>query len=233
MSPRPGSIEEDVMAMEIYWGSGSPFAWRALLALEVKRVPYESHLIQFSKGEQRTPEYLAMNPRGKVPTLRDGDYVVYESVAVLGYLDAKVPEPPLFGTTPEQRGTILRHVAETDAYLQPALVTTAQAIFSGQLKEKEAAVREAVATIHQELAAVEKDLAKSPWVAASSLSAADIVLFPFVQIIQRAAGKPEASALDLGLLPLRERYPSIAAWIGRIEALPGYERTYPPHWRES
>jgi glutathione S-transferase len=221
------------MAIEIFWGSGSPFAWRALLALEVKRLPYESHLIQFSKGEQKEPSYLALNPRGKVPTLRDGSYVVYESVAILGYLDAKYPAVPLFGATPEERGTILRHVAETDAYLQPALVTTAQAIFSGQVKEKEAAVREAVATIHQELATVEKDLAKSPWLAGPSVSAADLVLFPFVQIVQRAAGKPEAAALDHGFLPLRERYPAIATWVGRVEALPGYERTYPPHWRES
>lgn len=221
------------MAIEIYWGSGSPFAWRALLALEVKRLPYESHLIQFSKGEQREPSYLAMNPRGKVPTLRDGDYVVYESVAILGYLDAKYPQVPLFGTSPEERGTILRHVAETDAYLQPALVTTAQAVFSGQAKEKAAAVKDAVATIHQELATVEKSLAKSAWIAGSAVSAADLVVFPFVQILQRAAAKPDAAALDLGLLPLRERYPAIAAWVGRVEGLPGYERTYPPHWRES
>jgi glutathione S-transferase len=221
------------MAIEIFWGSGSPFAWRALLALEVKRLPYESHLIQFSKGEQKEPSYLALNPRGKVPTLRDGSYVVYESVAILGYLDAKYPAVPLFGTTPEERGTILRHVAETDAYLQPALVTTAQAIFSGQAKEKATAVLEAVATIHRELATVEKDLAQSPWLAGPSISAADLVVFPFVQIVQRAAGKPEAAALDLGFLPLRERYSAIAGWVGRVEALPGYERTYPPHWRES
>jgi glutathione S-transferase len=47
----------------------------------------------------------------------------------------------------------------------------------------------------------------------------------------RAAGKDAAKALNMGLLPLERHYPRIADWRGRIAALPGYERTYPPHWR--
>jgi len=39
------------MALEVYWGSGSPFAWRVLLTLEVKRLDYESELLEFSKGD--------------------------------------------------------------------------------------------------------------------------------------------------------------------------------------
>jgi glutathione S-transferase len=40
-----------------------------------------------------------------------------------------------------------------------------------------------------------------------------------------------ARPLELGFLPLGEHHPALAAWVERIEALPGYERTYPPHWR--
>jgi hypothetical protein len=40
-----------------------------------------------------------------------------------------------------------------------------------------------------------------------------------------------ARPLELGFLPLETTYPALAAWVKRIEALPGYERTYPPHWR--
>jgi glutathione S-transferase len=47
----------------------------------------------------------------------------------------------------------------------------------------------------------------------------------------RAAGKEAARPLDLNLLPLEKTYPVIASWRDRIRALPGYERTYPPHWR--
>ena len=57
------------MALELWWGSGSPYSWRALLALEHKRLPYVSHLVQFSKQEHRSPQMLQMNPRGRVPVL--------------------------------------------------------------------------------------------------------------------------------------------------------------------
>ena len=60
------------MAIDIYWGSGSPYSWRALLALEYKRIPYRSHLLQFSKQEHKSPQMLRMNPRGRVPVLQDG-----------------------------------------------------------------------------------------------------------------------------------------------------------------
>ncbi|MGQ0657219.1 MAG: glutathione S-transferase family protein [Chromatiales bacterium] len=81
------------MTLEVYWGSGSPFAWRALLALEVKRLQYVSHQLQFSRQEHKSPEFLRLNPRGKVPVLKDGDFVVYESLAIMKYLDDKYAEP--------------------------------------------------------------------------------------------------------------------------------------------
>ena len=63
------------MAIDVYWGSGSPYAWRVLLALEYKRLQYTSHILQFSKQEHKSPQMLALNPRGRVPVLKDGDYV--------------------------------------------------------------------------------------------------------------------------------------------------------------
>ncbi len=80
------------MAIEVFWGSGSPFAWRVLLALEFKKLPYVSHLLQFSKQEHKSPQMLALNPRGRVPVLKDGDYVCFESLAILYYLDLKYPD---------------------------------------------------------------------------------------------------------------------------------------------
>ena len=95
------------MAIEVYWGSGSPYAWRVLLALEHKGLPYTAHLLQFSKQEHKSPHLLQMNPRGRVPVLKDGEYVCFESLAILYYLDRKYPDPPIFGTTPEEGGTIM------------------------------------------------------------------------------------------------------------------------------
>jgi glutathione S-transferase len=80
------------MALEVYWASGSPFAWRVLLTLAVKRLPYQSRLLSFAKGENKSAEYLAMNPRGKVPTLKDGDFALYESLAIMALSLLKTPK---------------------------------------------------------------------------------------------------------------------------------------------
>ncbi len=81
----------------IYWASGSPFAWRAVLTAELKGIDYESKLLSFGDGDLRKAEYLEMNPRGKVPVLRAGSEFIYESLAIMTYLDKAFPEPPLFG----------------------------------------------------------------------------------------------------------------------------------------
>ena len=115
--------------LEVFWGSGSPYAWRVLLALEVKQVPYTSRPIQFSKGEHKTPEFLAMNPRGKVPVVRFGDFTLYESTAILAWLDREWPERPIFGRDTSEHGQIWRAVAEIDAYLQPEAMRMARPIY--------------------------------------------------------------------------------------------------------
>ena len=108
------------MSIELYWGSGSPFAWRVMLTLEIKGLPYQSKLLEFSKQQHKAPEYLALNPRGKVPALKDGDFAVYESLAIMAYLDRKYPQPPLFGTTAEETGSIWQMICEAESYLAPA-----------------------------------------------------------------------------------------------------------------
>src|ERR1700712_386853 len=117
------------MALTLYWGSGSPFSWRVLLALEHKGLPYESQMLHFDKQEHQSPQMLKMNPRGRVPVLKDADYVVFESVAVLYYLDMKYPQRPIFGTTPEEAGVIMRVIWEFAAYAEPALIKITGAVF--------------------------------------------------------------------------------------------------------
>jgi glutathione S-transferase len=63
-------------------------------------------------------------------------------------------------------------------------------------------------------------------------SAADLVVFPGIMLLLRAMEKREAGELRSRFLPMDVTYPAIARWIKRMEQLPGYERTYPPHWRD-
>src|SRR5690348_16085563 len=53
--------DTSLMSIDVYWGSGSPFSWRVLLALELKRLPYANHLLQFSKQEHKSPQMLSLN----------------------------------------------------------------------------------------------------------------------------------------------------------------------------
>jgi len=85
--------------------------------------------------------------------------------------------------------------------------------------------------MREELSRLDTALAHSDWLVGSQVSAADIALFPLIQLILRAASKDAAKSLNLGLLPLGQSYPNIAAWVRRVEAIPGYEKTYPPHWK--
>lgn len=220
------------MVLELYGGSGSPFSWRVLLTLEVKQLKYESKILEFSKQENRSPAYLKLNPRARVPTLRDGDFVLYESLAIMAYLEAKYPEPPIFGRTPQETGTIWRLISEHDSYLREPAFKVIRPLYFGGVSEKREEILAAAKTVHEELARLEAALSKFPWLAGDAISAADIAVFPGIQSLLRAASKEEAKPLDLGFLPLSERYPNLAAWMKRVEGIPGYERTYPPHWRQ-
>jgi glutathione S-transferase len=219
------------MALELYWVSGSPFSWRVMLTLEMKRLPYESKLLEGSKEEHKSPGYLELNPRGKAPTLKDGDFVLYESLAIRAYLDRKHPEPSILGRNPQETGLIWRAISETDSYLLEPAFKVVIPLYFGRGMEKTDEIQSAAATIRQELGRINAALSHSVWIVGSQISAADIALFPFVQTLLRAASKDAAKPLDLGFLPLDERYPNIAAWVKRVEAMPGYEKTYPPHWK--
>lgn len=221
------------MAIEIFWGSGSPYSWRVLLFAEAKGIPYESRLLQFSKREHKTPEFLAMNPRGKLPVLREGAAVVCESLAILTYLERTKAEPAMFGRSPLESAHVVQALSEFVAYVEPAVEDLTLPLYFGRWKDEGDKVRRAVAALPDELGRLEATLARQPYLVGDTLSAADIVAFPHVMAIDRAAGRPGAETFAITFAPVGDKYPAIGAWMKRIQALPGYERTYPPHWRQS
>lgn len=220
------------MALELWWGSGSPYSWRALLALEHKRLPYVSNLLQFAKQEHRSPAMLAMNPRGRVPVLKDGDYVVYESLAILRYLDRKYPEIPIFGATAEEEGTIMRVICEYQSYAEDHIAKLIYAILFQGVEGHMDEIERALNFVMTEARTIETRLATSAWLVGEAFSAADIVVFPGIKQLLRVLERREAEDLRARVQPIETNFPAIDAWIKRIEALPGYERTYPPHWKE-
>jgi len=216
--------------IDIYWASGSCNSWCVLLALQLKRIPHASKLIAFSKKEHKTPEYLALNPRGKVPCLVDGDYVLYESLAILTYLDRKYPDPPLYGGDPREAGTITRLCSEFRCYVEPGLDRLLIPIIRGKTEDR-SELGAAAQPVQKELAVYEGLLDGHDYLWGDRLSAADLVVFPGIQQLRRQLAKKEVQALDLGFGRYEERYPRLSEWNRRIEAIPGYELTYPPHWK--
>ena len=83
------------MALDFYFGSGSPFAWKVWLVLEHKGIPYTAKRLSFDADETRKPEFLAINPRGRVPTIVDDGFALYESNAICEYLEEQYPQKPL------------------------------------------------------------------------------------------------------------------------------------------
>jgi glutathione S-transferase len=220
------------MAIVLYAGSGSPYSWRVALSLTLKGLEHETRVLEFSRGETRTPEFRALNPRGKVPVLVDGDTVVHESLAILGYLDAAYPAIRLSGQSPRDVARIWCVVSEVESYLAPATRDLTTPLYKGAVDDLDR-LREVSATVHGELRRLDDRLAASAFLAGPHPTLADVYAYPTVHTILRGAGKPVAAELDLGFLPLSQRHGPVAGWLSRMAALPGVDATYPPHWRTS
>ena len=216
---------------ELYFISGSPPCWTAMLAMAVKGLAYTPRRLDNAKREQKSPEFLAVNPRGQVPVLVEGGNTVCETLAVLAYLDAAYPTPPLFGSSPAETARVWQSLSECDAYLRERVSAITRPLFRGKGEAFAEQIAEAAEPVRAELARLETTLSAEPWLAGAALSAADLTTYPVVMQLMRAAGREEAAPHALGVYPLAEHFQSLAAWAGRIEALPGYEDAYPPHWK--
>ncbi|HEX4338987.1 MAG TPA: glutathione S-transferase family protein [Polyangiaceae bacterium] len=219
------------MAYEVYWGSGSPYAWRVLLALTVKGIPFESKLLQFSRGDHKTPEFLAMNPRGRVPVLKDAERVVYESLAIMSYIEKLHPTPPLFGETAGETAAVWQTVMEVDHYLGPLQEELVARVFANDTKGHEDALHGIVKQVREELSIHDGRLARQAYLAGPRLTAADLVLYPTLMLIGRVGTRDTALSVGLGLETLRADHANVDRWARAIESLSGYDATYPPHWR--
>jgi glutathione S-transferase len=95
--------------IKLYDFKSSPNCQRVKVVLAEKNLPYEIVPVDLTKKEQKSPEYLQMNPYGKVPVLTDDSTVLYESLIINEYLEEKYPKPPLLPKDPAKkaRGRIL------------------------------------------------------------------------------------------------------------------------------
>lgn len=212
------------MAITFYYGAGSPFAWRVWLALEHKGIGHERKVLSFADGDTRKPEFVALNPRHQVPVITDGDFTLYESAAIMEYLEELKPQPALFPGDAKGRAVVRRMICEADQYFDAANAKLIGNVLFTKPEdwdaEKIAAARDGVlAEVAMWEPAMRGDFL------AGTLSAADFTLYPMLAIALRCEAKNPAVGLRAALPP------KIAAWAARIEKLPYFAKTWPAHWK--
>ncbi|MEO1140416.1 MAG: glutathione S-transferase family protein [Pseudomonadota bacterium] len=219
------------MTLTIYSVSGAPRPWRVLLALTFKALAYETVLLRADEKEHKSEPFLSLNPRGTVPVLTDGTVVIRDSLAAMAWLDRAFPDHPLFGTTPEQAARLWQHTTEISDYLRTAITGVLQPVFFEGADSATPALLAAAKVIRKEVAFVENLIASGGFIDAQTPGAADAVAFPEIRLLQRAIETKPAIMTALGLHETYKQAPNLAAWVSRIETLPGYDLTRPPHWR--
>jgi glutathione S-transferase len=215
------------MALTFYHGHGSPYSWRVWLALEHLGLPYELKVMSFAEKDLTKPEFIAINPRHQVPTIVHDGYALWESLAILEYLDEIAPARRLYPGTPQERARIRRLAREDEEHLDRGGLTP---IYDELYRKPEgvapdeARLVEARKKLDHELDYFGREL-RGPFLAGEAPTAADFVVYPDIAYVKRIGAKKPESKLA-GILP-----PPIAQWAARIEALPYFEKTFPPHWR--
>jgi glutathione S-transferase len=204
--------------MKLYVNTLSPNVRRVRLTAAVLELSLEEKTLDLGKGEQRSPEYLALNPNGAVPTLVDGDFVLTESRAIMQYLASKKPEAGLVPRDEAARADVVRWQFWDAAHFSPQLGTmTFELIVKPMIGMGEPDARrieEALGNFRRFATVLDKRLDGKPYVVGAALTVADLTL---------ASSLMYAKQVDL---PLPE-FPAIAAWFARITALDGWKKTSP------
>lgn len=203
--------------MKLYGFPGSPNTWKVRAFAHQIGVPLELEIVDLSKGAQRQPQYLALNPTGRTPTLIDGDLKLGESCAIMQYLGAKT-KTALWPDDARTRADIMRWQSW---HLQHWSRGTTPFIFENMVKAilkigppDEKALAQAAEIFHQDAAVLDKHLAAHPYLVNDQLTLADFTVV--APLFYAEAGK----------IPL-ERYGNIKRWLGSQAALPAWQQTAP------
>ncbi|MEM8694006.1 MAG: glutathione S-transferase family protein [Pseudomonadota bacterium] len=221
------------MTLQFWTVSGAPSPWRAALGMAFKGLKYEVHLLSAGQNEHKSDAYLAINPRGTVPTVKDGEMTIGQSIAVLAWLDRKFPASPLFGETLQDAGPIWQRTMDVFDYLPGATSGVLSPIFFDGVDEATDDLKAATKTLQAELKHLTEILSEHPFLSGAKPGAVDAVAFPHVRLIQRAMETKPQIMQDLRLPDLTALSPEIAEWVQRVEALPNVAQTFPPHWSDA
>ena len=198
---------------KLHYHPFSTFSRRIRIALLEKGVEWQLVEVDMGSGAHRQPAYTAINPYGRVPTLEEDGFVLYESTSILEYLEALHPSPALVPGDAKGRALVSMHMKLCDLQLARQ---TGTIIFPKRFLPKdrwdENAMAQAKKEIEKHLAIVEKQIAGKEWMIGDRYSLVEVCYTPFVQF-----------------LPLMEVTPppAVAAWSQRMLERPSAKETAP------
>jgi glutathione S-transferase len=190
--------------MQLYWSPRSR-SFAALWLLEETGQPYERVLTDISTGAQRNIEYLAINPMGKVPALKDGEVALAESAAILAYVAERYPEARL--TPPigdPKRARFLYWLFFVPGCIEPAMVQIAT-------KLEMSSVAAGWGDAKRVFDVLDTALANGPWILGENFSAADVAIGAALNFSVRL----------FKMVPSRA---SFDAYLARCVARPAFQR---------
>jgi glutathione S-transferase len=190
--------------MKLYWAPQSRAA-TALWMMEETGQPYERVLIDINTGAQKTPEYLAVNPMGKVPALQDGEATLAEVPAICAYVAERYPQTKLAPPVGDpRRAKYLHWLFFSSACIESAIV---QIFTKLEIPTRTAGWGDAT----QVFDVLDKALEKGPWLLGDDFFACDVVIGSGLNFAVR----------QFKMVPAR---PSFDRYIDRCTARPAFQR---------
>lgn len=205
--------------MKLYHNPVSPNCRRVLMTAAYLGIPLEEKPMDFAKGDHQTPEFLAINPNGMIPTLVDGDLILWESRAIMQYLAAKKPKSGLLGKNETERAEVTKWLLWDAGHLARHIGTviyeTMVKRMFGTGEPDMAAVAAAMEQVKRFCAVLDQSLKGRKYLVGDALTIADLAI---------AATFTYADAMKLSM----KDTPNIKAWLARIAALDCWKKTLPP-----
>jgi glutathione S-transferase len=202
--------------MKVYGHPISTCTRKVLTTLAEKGHEAEFVMVDIMKGEQKQPGYLAKQPFGVVPLLEDDDFTLYESRAIIRYLDERLSGPALTPKDLKDRGRMEQFISiERSSFSPPAMKVIWNLMFKkmmGQEPDMDA-VTQGKTEVSRTLDIVDKELATREFLAGSAFTLADITWMPYAQYLV-ASGE--------GAL-LTDR-PNVGAWWKRVSGRSSWVR---------
>lgn len=203
--------------LKLYYAPGT-CALASHLALEYTGAPYEAVRLDFKTQQQRTPEYLKINPKGRVPALVTDRGVLTETPALLHYIAQSFPQAQL---APLDDAFGLAQVNEFNSYLCSTVhVAHAHGARATRWTDDPAAVETMKKKVPQTMAdcftLIEEKLFKGPWVQGERFSTSDLYLFTLARWLK-------GDSVDVA------RFPKVADHMQRLQAQPQVQRVLAAH----